>query len=193
LTSTATRCFVITGPPGSGKTPLIEHLVASGFTGVPEPARAVLAEQRATSGRGTHDRDPDLFFDLMFQRSLDDFVRYAGTPTPVFFDRGLPDLVGYAALFGRDSSDVEAAAARHRYNETVFVLPSWPEIYVTDAERRMSFDNAAAFGEHVRRVYDDLGYALVELPRAPVVERASLVIRTLIDGGTVEPWSAEEA
>jgi len=36
--------LVITGPPGSGKTPVVHELVASGFTGVAEPAREVIAE-----------------------------------------------------------------------------------------------------------------------------------------------------
>jgi predicted ATPase len=49
---------VITGPPGSGKTPIVGELVASGFTGVAEPAREVIAEQRALGGDGVWDRNP---------------------------------------------------------------------------------------------------------------------------------------
>jgi predicted ATPase len=184
------NCFVITGPPGSGKTPVIEDLVAGGFGGVPEPARAVLAEQRAVDGQGTWDRNPQLFFDLMLERSLGDLLRHADAQRPVFFDRGLPDLIGYANLFGLDPTAAERAAAQHRYSDVVFVLPAWPEIYVNDDERRMSFPDAAAFGQQVRAIYQQLGYTLLEVPRATVTERASFVLRTVAElsrGARAEP------
>jgi predicted ATPase len=94
---------------------------------ITEPARAVLAEQRAVDGHGNCDRNPQLFWDLMLARSLRDVVEHAGTERPVFFDRGLPDLIGYAGLFGLDPSPAKVAATRHRYHDVVFVLPAWGE------------------------------------------------------------------
>src|SRR6185436_10389259 len=96
---------VITGPPGSGKTPIVDELVASGFTGVAEPAREVIAEQRALGGDGVWDRDPQLFLNLMLSRAVADFRKLHAGLKPrrhelVFFDRGIPDLIGYAELFG---------------------------------------------------------------------------------------------
>jgi predicted ATPase len=176
--STMSR-FVITGAPGSGKTPIIRELMASGFTGVAEPARDVIAEQRATGGEGVYDKNPQLFWTLMLSRSVADFRCTNGARGPVFFDRGIPDLIGYADLFGLDPSDATNAATIHRYNDPVFVLPSWREIYITDAERRMTFDAAKAFGEHVRRSYVDLGYAVVEVPCDTVVARARFILDAL--------------
>jgi predicted ATPase len=70
--------FVITGAPGSGKTLVLKELVAMGFTGVPEPAREVLAEQRAVRGMGVPEKDPTRFCDLMLARAVDDF---GGSPS----------------------------------------------------------------------------------------------------------------
>jgi predicted ATPase len=178
-TSSTKSLLVITGPPGSGKTPLVRELMASGFTGIAEPAREVIAEQRAIGGDGVYDKNPLLFLNLMVSRAVADFRRYRGAPGPVFFDRGIPDLIGYAELFGLDASDARNAAAVHRYNDLVFVLPSWPEIYATDSERRMTFEAAAAFGERVRSIYLELGYSVVDVPCDTVVARARFILDTL--------------
>lgn len=169
------RCFVITGSMGSGKTPLIEALAMDGFLGVAEPARAVIAEQGIVDGLKIYDRDKQLFLDLMLERSLGDFAEHADARRPVLFDRGLPDLIAYARLFGLDAAPAESAARAHRYNGLVFVLPSWREIYVTDEDRRMTFEQAAAFGDAVRDIYTDLGYTPVDVPRATIAERAAFV------------------
>ena len=170
---------MITGPPGSGKTPIVRELVASGFTGVVEPAREVIAEQRAIGEDAVYDTDPRLFLRLMLSRAVADFRRMSDAPGPVFFDRGIPDLIGYAELFGLDASDAANAAATHRYHDPVFVLPSWPEIYVTDNERRMTFEAAEAFGERVRSIYVDLGYSIVDVPCETVLARARFILDTL--------------
>ncbi len=86
--------FVVTGAPGSGKTPILRELVRLGFLGVNEPAREILAEQRAIRGNGVHDKDPQLFCDLMLERAIADYQRLGGAGEPAFFDRGIPDMVG---------------------------------------------------------------------------------------------------
>ena len=170
---------VITGPPGSGKTSVVSELVASGFTGVDEPAREVIAEQRAIGGDGLYDRNPRLFVELMLSRAVADFRRMSRAPGPVFFDRGIPDLIGYAELFRLDASDAAHAAAVHRYNDRVFVMPSWSEIYVTDTERTMTFEAAEAFGRRVRSIYVELGYAVMDVPCDTVVARARFILDNL--------------
>ena len=159
-TGSTERLLVITGPPGSGKTPIVRELVACGFAGVVEPAREVIAEQRAIGGDGVYDKNPRLFLNLMLSRAVADFRRMSLEPGPVFFDRGLPDLIGYAELFGLDASDAANASAMYRYNPRVFVLPGWPDIYATDSERRMTYEAAEAFGKRVRGLYVELGYSV---------------------------------
>ena len=178
-TGSTNSLLVITGPPGSGKTPIVRELVASGFRGVAEPAREVIAEQGAIGGDGVYDKNPRLFLHLMLSRAVADFQRMSGPHGPAFFDRGIPDLIGYAELFGLDVSDAANAAAVHRYNDLVFVLPSWPEIYVTDSERRMTFEAAEAFGERVRSIYVELGYSVVDVHCDTVVARARFILDTL--------------
>jgi predicted ATPase len=65
--TSALGLFILTGAPGSGKTAILSRLI-DGFRCVDEPAREVLAEQRATGGRGTWDQDLSLFVHLLLQR-----------------------------------------------------------------------------------------------------------------------------
>ena len=167
--------FVVTGAPGSGKTPVLRELVRHGFLGVNEPARDILAEQRAIGGNGVPDKDPTLFCELMLERAIADYQRLGGAGTPAFFDRGIPDMVGYAEIFALDTFAPMAASRRYRYDDVVFVLPAWPEIYVTDDDRRMTFESARTFGERVREVYLDLGYTIVEVPCDSVETRTRFI------------------
>ena len=160
--------IVITGAMGSGKSTLLAELRKHGFTVVPEPARIVLAEQRAAGGDGVPERNPQRFCDLMLERMRSDYDEHPSA----FYDRGIPDLVGYAHLFGFEPPRV----ADRRYDDRVFVLPAWREIYATDDERKMTFEMAEAFGENVQRIYKDLGYEIVKVPKDTPDARARFII-----------------
>src|SRR6516164_6375248 len=90
--------FILTGPFGSGKSTLLQHLRTLGFQGIEEPARPILAEQRRIKGTGLPDKDPRLFVDLMLSRMIGDYHRTETLSKPVFFDRGVPDMLAYAAV-----------------------------------------------------------------------------------------------
>jgi predicted ATPase len=64
----------------------------------------------------------------------------------------------------------------HRYNARVFIAPPWPEIFAQDAERKQTLDEAEQTYRALTATYADYGYALVELPRASVSERAAFVM-----------------
>lgn len=160
--------FIITGCPGSGKTTLIRSLRNLGFICVEEPARQVIAEQRAVQGDGISDKNTTPFTELILSRSLESYKKYVGSSVPIIFDRGIPDVIGYAKLFGLDIKKFENSAKIHPYNRSVFIAPPWEEIYSTDDERKMTFEETAQFHELLERAYLDLGYQLIELPFEPV-------------------------
>lgn len=176
--SRTTGRFVLTGPPGGGKTPLLAELATLGFKAVPEPARAILAEQRAVDGDGVPERNRQLFFDLMLERAVDNY----NTHDSGFFDRAIPDLIGYALIFELDPSGARQAAEQHAYEEPIFFLPSWEEIYTNDDERNATFEQATAFGELIRDAYTELGYTIVDVPKDTPRARAAFVSQMLNPG-----------
>ncbi|MEH6489708.1 AAA family ATPase [Hyphomonas oceanitis] len=165
---------IFTGPPGSGKSSVLTHL-APDFQTVSEPARRVLADQRATGGRGTGDRDPALFVSLMLRQAIDDQQSLRGVSGPVICDRGLPDLLAYTAYWQLPDGAIREAIAAMPPPEAVFWFPPWQAIYTEDAERTLAFGGSAAFGALVREAYESLGFSLVDVPLAPVEGRAAFI------------------
>jgi predicted ATPase len=171
---------VVTGGPGAGKSTLIDRLEADGFARSHEAGRGVIQDQQAIGGRGLPWLDPDLFAELMLGWELRSYgiaVRHAppGGP-PVFFDRGVPDIVGYLRVEGRPvPPHLDTAARTVRYHPRVFIAPPWPRIFVQDTERRQTAAKAEETYEQMVAVYAEYGYDLVELPRTSVEARARFV------------------
>ena len=94
---------------------------------------------------------------------------------PVIYDRGVPDNIGYANLFDLDKKAVTIAANQYRYNKRIFFLPAWKEIYETDDERKMTFDQAMRFGDDIRKIYEDLGYSIIDVPMESPNKRAEFI------------------
>lgn len=171
-----TNCFILTGGPGSGKTTLLGHLAGQGITVMPEAGRAIIRSQMAIDGPALPWKDRALFAEHMLGWELRSWEAASPAAGPTLFDRGLPDIVGYLQLEGLDvPGHMLRAAADFRYNRCVFIAPPWPEIFHQDAERRQDFEKAQRTFAAMVRVYTALGYQLLELPRAPVAERADFI------------------
>jgi predicted ATPase len=175
---------VITGGPGSGKSTLIEALARLGHRTVPESGRAIIREQMAGSGSALPWNDAEAYARAMEAVDRDALLGGREGSVPTFFDRGLPDIMGYRRL---SDLPVPAGLARDclnlRYDGRVFLAPPWPEIYGQDSERRQDLVEAIRTYEMMRLVYDELGYALVVLPKAPVEERIAFVLAEIESGG----------
>src|SRR5690606_16337774 len=95
----------------------------------------------------------------------------------VFFDRGIADTIAYLRLCGLSVPEHMTRAAREmRYGGTIFLMPWWPEIYATDAERLQTPEEAEATAHIVAAAWRDFGYDLVEVPRLEPDERAEFVL-----------------
>lgn len=170
----SSNLFILTGAPGTGKTAILRRL-CNEFRCVDEPAREILAEQRATGGRGTWDQDPSLFVHLLLQRSIEKYAMARRAEETVIFDRAIPDCIVYAVRAGADPTPSLEAANVHRYRPHVLLLEPWSDIYETDDERTMSFDDTVSFGRELRDVYERSGYTLVEVRRDSIGGRAAFV------------------
>ena len=117
----------------------------------------------------------------MLSRSIHNYYENRAMEKAVVFDRGIPDMIAYARLFQLDETSYANAAKEFRYNPTVFYLPAWEEIYTNDSERKMSFEDAKAFGTVVRSIYEELGYRSLEVPRFSLEERVKFIFARIAD------------
>jgi predicted ATPase len=175
--------WLLTGAPGSGKTAILHELRGS-LRCVDEPARRVLAEQRALDGPGTPDRDPARFVDLLLEIAVADHERALLGGGPTLFDRGVPDCIAYASHLGVDPGPSVRASDRYRYHDEVLILEPWEEIYATDDERTMSFADAVAFHAALEDAFDRSGYRLVVVPHGPTTDRGAFVAERVLDPRT---------
>lgn len=177
--------YVITGGPGVGKTTLLQELNKKGFQVIPEIARELIKEQQEIDGEALPWKNKKPYMELMFQRSIESFEKavfeHQGKDT-LFFDRGFLDALCYASLEGIPiDQEMKTLAETLRYNTNVFILPPWKDIYQTDAQRKQDWNEAVFTYNKMIQTYRGYQYHLIEVPRAPVAERADFLLDYIKD------------
>lgn len=124
--------------------------------------------------------DRALFAELMLCADLQSYRMARQQPAPVFFDRGLPDVLGYLRLESLPIPPrLMQAVETFRYNHCVFITPPWQEIFAQDAERKQDFAETVRTFDMMKETYSACGYELIELPRLPVSGRLAFIIQRI--------------
>lgn len=174
----APRRAAITGAPGGGKSSLLDALARRGVATVGEVAREIL---RGDGGMALRREDPAQFAIAMLDAQLARWMAIeTGRADVVVFDRGFPDIAGFLQVEGLPIPPrVDEACRALRFDGPIFRAHAWSAIYRPDAERIQDWEEAVASDEAVAQAWRDYGYELVDLPRAPVDDRAEFVIARL--------------
>ena len=174
------RFVVISGCSGGGKSTLVAELGRRGYSVVEEPGRRIVREEIRCEGSALPWVDMAAFLRRAIATSLTDRVLASTLEGWVFFDRGLVDAAaGLQDLTGE--AVVASLGQTHRFYRRVFLAPPWPEIYLTDPERRHGFESAVAEYSRLLEIYAVLGYEVMILPKIEVPQRADFVLRALAE------------
>lgn len=169
---------VISGCSGGGKSTLLAELGRRGYAIVEEPGRRIVREEVERKGSALPWVDMAAFLRRAIAISLADREAARTRKGWVFFDRGLIDAAaGLQNLTGEAALDSLSQA--HRYHHRVFLTPPWPEIYLTDPERRHGLEAAIAEYTRLLEIYPSLGYEVRVLPKVGVAERADFILKAL--------------
>ncbi len=175
--------YMLSGGPGAGKTAVIEVLRARGYRCVEEVARKILRQQMKFNGDAVDWKDRSKYREVMLSWSIADFENVDERVRPVFFDRGMAELMAYGNPPGTEApAHIQRAVALFRYNPIVFVAPPWQEIYRADAERKQTFAEAVEVWRRVTTCYEKCGYVPVELPRDSPDKRADFILKRIDEG-----------
>ena len=159
-----------------GKTALLDHLRSMGFATVREAARDVIQEQLLLGSDVLPWRNQSAFqrrvLELQLQRE------FAAAGPVVFMDRGIPDGIAYLRAYGLNVFREMLEHARDRYDGVFLVRPHG--VYVDDAERRETSEQALILHGALEATYRDLGYELISVPAMPVARRSEFVVERVL-------------
>jgi predicted ATPase len=176
---TVNRFVVISGCSGGGKSSLLAEVHRRGHTVVEEPGRRVVREEMENKGITLPWGDKAAFMRRVLEMALADWTTALASGGWVFFDRGIIDAAaGLQHLTGEPApATLELSDCYHR---RVFMTPPWPEIYITDSERRHDLNEGVREYERLLEVYPSLGYEVCLLPQVGIGERADFLLDTLV-------------
>jgi len=158
--------FVITGCAGAGKTTLIDALRKKGFCCAEEASREVIREGGLP---GSVD-----FALLVMKKRIEQYN--SAKDKVCFFDRGIPDILGYLTVFDNPvPKELSLAAKKYKYNKKVFFTEPWEDIFKNDSERMESFKIAEKVSVEIKKAYVGLGYEVVSLPKCSVAKRVEFI------------------
>ncbi len=161
--------YVITGAPCSGKTTTVNALKED-FNVVEEAARKVLVE--VFDGKPSKNVDRDKFQREIFKLQEKQFKNL--DEVKAFFDRGFGDTLAYY-LFDRLKipEDLLEKAKNKKYDK-VFFLESL-DFYYKDDLRNETEEELKEISKFIFKVYSDLGYDVIKVPKMPVKDRISFI------------------
>jgi len=169
--------IVLLGGPGTGKSTLINELVARGFCCYPEISRQVTMKAQQQGIEQLFLEQPLLFSEMLLEGRIEQYKNALEEPdNVVFIDRGIPDVVAYMDYIGDEyPENFVKACEDYKYSKT-FILPPWEEIYQSDSERYENFDQAVKIQEHLVETYKKYGYELIEVPKDTVENRILYIL-----------------
>jgi len=170
--------FILTGAPGCGKTTLLRAMGARGYSIVNEAATAVIAKAQAQGDDEPWTRRGFIDEILKVQQHQEVYSPHL-LRGPQIFDRSpvctlaLNTYLGYPAS-AHLSAEIKRITREQVYAHRVFFVANLGFIRPTPA-RKITFQASLKFQQVHADTYRRLGYELIDVPRASVADRVSLI------------------
>ena len=168
---------VIIGGPGTGKTTIIDGLLADGYCCYPEISREVTLQAKKEGIEQLFLEKPLLFSELLLEGRKKQYSNALKEPhNVVFLDRGIPDVLAYMHYIGDSYPAFFDTTCRENKYTKIFILPPWEDIYIADNERYENYEQAQLIYCHLVETYQKYGYNLIEVPKDTVNNRILFIL-----------------
>lgn len=180
LSKLSTKKIVITGGPGTGKSSIINELIKQGYTCFEEISRDITLNAQKLGINQLFLTNPLLFSERLLdgrKQQYEDALNV--TANPVFFDRGVPDVIAYMDFKNENYPPHFVDACKNCVYDYVFILKPWKDIYTIDNERYENFEQVTQIHEHLLNTYQKYGYKLFDVPFDTVENRTDYILKTV--------------
>ncbi|WP_346881256.1 ATP-binding protein [uncultured Algibacter sp.] len=175
-----TKKIVITGGPGTGKSTLINALIAKDYVCLEEISRQVILDAKKEGINQLFLTKPLLFSELLLKGRQKQFLdANSHTKQTVFFDRGIHDVLAYMDYAKVKYPEKFTNVCKDTVYDAVFILKPWKSIYTIDNERYESFEQAQLIHEHLLNTYHRYDYNLIDVPFDTIEKRTDFILNTL--------------
>lgn len=148
---------------------------------MPENAREIIKQEIENNGDGLPWKNKKRYTQLMLDAAIGSFNLIPPDDSETyFFDRGILDTICYANMVGLNvPAEMDSIGKNSLYNQKVFILPPWEEIYHTDSERKQTWEEAVLTFTKMKETYLNYGYEIIEVPKDTVENRVSFILNTI--------------
>ncbi|WP_121665446.1 AAA family ATPase [Mesonia aquimarina] len=175
-----TQKVLLIGGPGTGKSSVMAKLEQIGFVCFHEISREVTLQARKEGIDQLFLEQPLLFSKKLLAGRINQHKEAENAAEKiVFLDRGIPDISAYLDFTNTPYPTTFIEANKNYSYDIVFIFPLWEEIYTKDQERYESLAEAKLIQQQLITTYKNLGYILVEVPKASVEKRVEFILNFL--------------
>ena len=171
---------VITGGPGTGKTSIIESLEIMNFNVFSESSREVTKKYKNNNFEQYFLSNPLDFSNILMGERKKQFEKGSKSKNHYFFyDRGIPDILAYLNFKKIEyKSSMMKDILKFNY-DAIFIAEPWEAIYKNDSERYETFDELLEIDINIKKIYKQLGYNIIIIPKESVKDRVTFILETL--------------
>lgn len=163
--------IIISGPPSSGKSSIINKLIQIGEICCSEVGPIDIKNKTIKNSKIQ-------LSEFIFKHRQNQYNEpHLNT---CFYDRSMIDVIAYLIYWNIDYPSIwDKIVKEKRYNEKVFYTPIWNKIYQNSNARPESYTESCNIDTILRQTYIKYNYKLIEVPKLNIQERTEFIINRI--------------